>query len=301
MNWLKRAKQGIKTWRKKSLPDGLWLKCPSCGMILYRKELKKSHSVCQKCSYHFRIGSSEYIEILSDENSFTEINTSLKSEDPLSFKDSKKYTSRLKDAVKKSGMNSAIKTGVAAMGGRSIAIGVLDFSFMGGSMGSVVGEKIVRLVDVALSREIPLVIVSSSGGARMQESILSLMQMAKTSAAISKISRASLPYISVLTNPTTGGVAASFAFQGDIIVAEPKALIGFAGPRVIKETVGEELPKGFQTSEFLLEHGMIDMICGRGKLKSVLSFALDSLMHRVASDVVEDREDDIEKISFIQK
>lgn len=301
MNWLKRAKRGIKTWRKKSLPDGLWLKCPSCGMILYRKELKKSLSVCQKCSYHFRIGSSEYIEILSDKNSFTEINPSLKSEDPLGFKDSKKYTSRLKSAVKKSGMNSAIKTGVAAMEGHSFAIGVLDFSFMGGSMGSVVGEKIARLVDVALDRKIPLVMVSSSGGARMQESILSLMQMAKTSAAISKISRASLPYISVLTNPTTGGVAASFAFQGDLIIAEPKALIGFAGPRVIKETVGEELPKGFQTSEFLLEHGMIDMICGRGKLKSVLSFALDSLMHKAASDIVEDRQDDIEKISFIQQ
>ncbi len=300
MNWLKRAKQGIKTWRKKKVPGGLWLKCPSCGMILYQKELVKSYSVCQKCSYHFRIGAAEYIDLITDQYSFSELNSSLQSKDPLNFKDSKKYPSRLKKAGKKTGMNSAIKTGVASVRGRITAIGVLDFGFMGGSMGSVVGEKIARLADTAVSRKIPLVMVSSSGGARMQESILSLMQMAKVSAAVSKVSRVSLPYLSVLANPTTGGVAASFAFQGDLIIAEPKALIGFAGPRVIKETVGEELPEGFQTSEFLLEHGMIDMICGRRDLKKVLGFALNSLMGGAASDVVEDGVDDIEKISFIR-
>ena len=277
MNWLKRAKQGIKTWRKKNLPDGLWEKCPSCGEILYVKELSRHMSVCSKCDYHFRIGASEFIRLMTDDNSFIETETGLYSGDPLDFKDSKKYKNRIKETIKKTGMNSAIVTGTATIEGTYTALGILDFNFLGGSMGSVVGEKIVRVANVAIEKRIPLILVSASGGARMQESILSLMQMAKTSAAISRVSRAGLPYISVLTNPTTGGVAASFAFQGDVILAEPKALIGFAGPRVIRETVGEELPEGFQRSEFLVEHGMIDMIVSRRDVKGVLGFLLDSL------------------------
>jgi acetyl-CoA carboxylase carboxyl transferase subunit beta len=283
VNWLKRAKQGIKTWRKRNLPDGLWEKCPSCGEILYVKELGRQMSVCSKCDYHFRIGASEFIRLITDDNSFIETDASLYSGDPLDFKDSKKYKVRIKEIVKKMGMNSAIITGTATIEGLYAALGILDFGFLGGSMGSVVGEKIVRIADIAIEKRIPLILVSASGGARMQESILSLMQMAKTSAAIARISRAGLPYISVLTNPTTGGVAASFAFQGDVILAEPKALIGFAGPRVIRETVGEELPEGFQRSEFLLEHGMIDMIVSRRDIKSMLVFLLDSFEYGAAS------------------
>ncbi len=278
MNWLKKAKQGIKTWRKKNLPDGLWEKCPSCGEILYRKELSRSVSICHKCSYHFRIGAYQYIEILTDPATFIEMDVELTSDDPLEFKDSKRYKERVEQAMKKSGSNSAMVTGTANINGRRVALGVMDFGFMGGSMGSAVGEKIVRLAQKAVSDRLPLITVSASGGARMQESILSLMQLAKTSAAIAEISRAALPFISILTNPTTGGVAASFAFQGDIIIGEPQALIGFAGPRVIRDTVGEELPEGFQRSEFMLEHGMIDIICSRNELKKTLGLILDSLM-----------------------
>ncbi len=301
MNWLKRAKRGIKTWRKKNLPDGLWEKCPSCGEILYAKELVRSLSVCSKCDYHFRIGSSDYLGLLTDERSFIETERELYSADPLNFKDGKEYKTRIKEAIKKTRMNSAILTGTATMNGSHVAIGILDFSFLGGSMGSVVGEKIARLARLAAERRIPLILVSASGGARMQESILSLMQMAKTSAAIAALSRAGLPYISILTNPTTGGVAASFAFQGDIIIAEPKALIGFAGPRVIRETVGEELPEGFQSSEFLLEHGMIDMIVSRMDLKQKIGFMLDTLMCGAAASVEEkSRKHDRKNISLIR-
>ena len=277
MNWLKKAKRGIKTWRKKNLPDGLWEKCPSCGEILYVKELVRSMSVCPKCDYHFRIGSSDYLGLLTDEKSFIETERELYSADPLNFKDSKEYQARIKDAIKKTGMNSAIMTGTATMDGIHLGMGILDFGFLGGSMGSVVGEKIARLARLVVEKRIPLILVSASGGARMQESILSLMQMAKTSAAIAAVSRAGLPYISILTNPTTGGVAASFAFQGDIIIAEPKALIGFAGPRVIRETVGEELPEGFQRSEFLLELGLLDMVVPRPELKDTVTLCLSLL------------------------
>jgi len=277
MNWLKKARQGIRTWRKREVPDGLWEKCPSCGEILYRKELLRRMSVCSRCDFHFRINASRYLEILADEGSFEEMDSSLTSSDPLDFRDSRKYTGRIKEAVRKTGRKSAVLTGTASVEGRPIVYAILDFSFLGGSMGSVVGEKIRRAAERAVEERMPLVIVSASGGARMQESILSLMQMAKTSAAISEVSGARLPYISILTNPTTGGVAASFAFQGDVIIAEPRALIGFAGPRVIRETVGEELPEGFQRSEFLLEHGMIDMIKSRRELKKALGFVLDSL------------------------
>ena len=284
---MKKAKRGIKTWRKKNLPDGLWEKCPSCGEILYVKELVRSMSVCPRCDYHFRIGSSDYLGLLTEDKSFIETEQGLYSTDPLDFKDSKDYRTRIKDAIKKTGMNSAILTGTATMEGIYVGIGIIDFNFLGGSMGSVVGEKIARLARLAVEKRIPLILVSASGGARMQESILSLMQMAKTSAAIAALSKAGLPYISILTNPTTGGVAASFAFQGDIIIAEPKALIGFAGPRVIRETVGEELPEGFQRSEFLLEHGMIDMIVSRRELKKRIGFMLDTLTCGAAASVEE--------------
>lgn len=277
MNWLKKAKQSLKAFRRKKIPDGLWEKCPSCGEILFTKELKRQASVCPRCQFHFRIGALDYIDLLSDPSAFIEINSNLTSLDPLQFKDTKKYAERIKAAMDKTSLNSAIITGTASIDSMRFALGVMDFSFLGGSMGSVVGEKIYRLAKKAVEEKLPLVLVSASGGARMQESILSLMQMAKVSAAIAALSRAGIPYISILTNPTTGGVAASFAFQGDIIIAEPKALIGFAGPRVIRETVGEELPEGFQRAEFLLEHGMIDMIRSRKELKDTLSFLLRAL------------------------
>jgi acetyl-CoA carboxylase carboxyl transferase subunit beta len=241
------------------------------------------------------------MDILTDDGSFDETEASLSSLDPLSFRDSKKYTDRVRGARKKTGRNSAILTGTARIDGSPVALAVLDFSFLGGSMGSVVGEKIRRIADVAIEKRLPLVILSASGGARMQESILSLMQMAKTSAAIAAVSRARLPYISILTNPTTGGVAASFAFQGDVIIAEPKALIGFAGPRVIRETVGEELPEGFQRSEFLLEHGMIDMIKSRRELRKSLGYVLDSLTGSgLAGAEAEQRENGEKTITLIR-
>ncbi len=301
MNWLKKAKRGIRTWRKKELPDGLWEKCPACGEILYLKELIKLQSVCPKCDYHFRLNPSRYIDMLADESSFTEIDKSVSSIDPIQFRDSKKYKDRIHSAREKTGSNSAVMTGTATMGGRPVVLGIMDFSFMGGSMGSAVGEKITRAAMKAVAERSPFIMVSASGGARMQESILSLMQMAKTSAAIANLSEASLPFISILTNPTTGGVAASFAFQGDIIIAEPKALIGFAGPRVIRETVGEELPEGFQRSEFLLEHGMIDMITSRRELKKTLVFILDSLMCGVSTRAEEkNQENDRNTISLVR-
>lgn len=301
MNWLKKAKQGIKTWRKKDVPDGLWEKCPSCGEILYRKELLRLRSVCPKCEYHFRINASAFIDILADEGSFAETEASLTSLDPLEFRDSRKYTDRIKGALKKTGRRSAIITGTARIEDQPVVLAILDFSFLGGSMGSVVGEKIKRAADLAIENRLSLIILSASGGARMQESILSLMQMAKTSAAVAAVSRARLPYISILTNPTTGGVAASFAFQGDVIIAEPKALVGFAGPRVIRETVGEELPEGFQRSEFLLEHGMIDMIKNRRELKKALGFVLDSLTGSgLAGAEAEQRENGQNKITLIR-
>ncbi len=291
MNWLKKARSGIRTWKRKSIPEGLWKKCPSCGEILYAEALEEKLSVCPVCSMHFRISAEKYIDILFDDNTFTELYGELSSCDPLSFKDSKRYTARLKAARKKTGRKSAVITGTADMKGRRTAVAVMDFSFMGGSMGSVVGEKIARIIRKAVEERLPVVVVSASGGARMQESILSLMQMAKTSAAIALLSDAGLPFISILTHPTTGGVAASFAFQGDVIIAEPKALIGFAGPRVIRETVGEELPEGFQRSEFLLEHGMIDMICERGSMKGAVGFIIESLMRSGSAENKQQKEE----------
>lgn len=277
MEWFKKVRMGLKTQAKRSIPDGVWIKCDKCGDIIFKKELAQNLWVCVKCGYHFRIRSGDYIQLLSDEGSFEEFDTHVLAVDPLKFKDSKKYTDRVKNAMKTTGLTEATRTGIGTIDGRTIVMGLLAFDFLGGSMGSVVGEKIARATERALREQIPLLIVSSSGGARMQEGALSLMQMAKTSARLAQLSEAGIPYISILTHPTTGGVAASFAMLGDIIIAEPGALIGFAGPRVIEQTIGQELPDGFQRSEFLLEHGFIDVITSRKDLKSTISKLLNHL------------------------
>jgi acetyl-CoA carboxylase carboxyl transferase subunit beta len=270
MAWFKRAKAGFSADSKKNLPDGLWIKCTQCAEVLYKKELEKSHSVCTNCGFHFRITSDDYIRIMTDASTFFEINAGLQAEDPLKFKDTERYVDRLKKAVNKTKMNEAVKTGTANIHGLPVVLAVMDFRFVGGSMGSVVGEKIARAIDLALLRKFPMIILSASGGARMQESAYSLMQMAKTSARLAMLADANLPYISLLTHPTTGGVTASFSMLGDVIIAEPGALIGFAGPRVIKQTIGQDLPEGFQRSEFLLEHGFLDAIVHRSELKDTL-------------------------------
>jgi len=253
------------------------MKCASCNEITYRKQLVANSYVCSKCGSYFRIGGKEYIDLLTDEGSFTEYFSDIKPTDPLKFYDVKKYAKKLKEAQKKTGDNDAFICGLCSINGVSAAIGALNFAFMGGSMGSVVGEKIVMLTEKAVRDKLPVVIVSASGGARMQEGILSLMQMAKTSGALAKLANEKLPFISVLTNPTTGGVSASFAFLGDVIMSEPKALIGFAGPRVIEQTIRQKLPEGFQKAEFLLEKGQIDMIVERGELKNKISEILNIL------------------------
>jgi acetyl-CoA carboxylase carboxyl transferase subunit beta len=273
MAWFKKdtaANEAIPE-KKVKIPEGLWVKCNSCKETIYRKEVDNSLKVCPKCGYHFPISIEERIGHLIDEGTFKELYSSLAPEDPLEFKDSIRYKQRLKNYQKKTGYNDSIVIGTGAVGGYTVVLGILNFSFMGGSMGSVVGEKVVLAVDKAIENRSPLIIVSASGGARMQEGIISLMQMAKTSAAIARLGDAGLPYISILTDPTFGGVTASFAMLGDIVVAEPKALIGFAGPRVIEQTIKQQLPPGFQRAEFLLEHGLIDMIVERKKLKETLT------------------------------
>jgi len=278
MSWLRRTKKKLQgSPQKKSVPDGLWRKCDFCSEILYVKELEKRLWVCSKCDYHFMISTENYIEIICDPGSFEETHTGIRSADPLEFRDSKRYKDRIRDYTKKTGKEDAVVTGFARMAGRGVVLAIMDFSFMGGSMGSVVGEKISRAMNDSIEGRHPLIVVSRSGGARMQESIFSLMQMAKTSAMLSKMSEERVPYISILTNPTTGGVTASFASLGDVIIAEPKALIGFAGPRVIKQTIGQELPEGFQRSEFLLNHGMIDMVCSRNNLRHTVEELLGFL------------------------
>jgi len=259
------------------LPGGLWEKCPGCAEILYSRELTRNRMVCPKCGHHFKLTADQRINLIADRQSFEEFDMTLRSTDPLSFKDTIRYRDRLKRAEKKSGATEAIRTGRAALNGRKIMLAVFDGAFIGGSMGIVVGEKLARLAEYALRENLPLIIVSASGGARMQEGIYSLMQMAKVSAALVRLAEAGLPYISVLTDPTTGGVAASFAMQGDIIIAEPGALIGFAGPRVIEQTIRSKLPEGFQRSEFLLTHGMVDAVVERGRMKEVLAEMLDLL------------------------
>jgi acetyl-CoA carboxylase carboxyl transferase subunit beta len=258
--------------KKVKIPEGLWVKCDNCKEIIYRKEVEKNFKVCPKCDYHFRISASERLPFLVDEGSFLEVEDGLSPRDFLGFKD---YRDKLKSSRKKTGLKDAVISGEAKIGGMPVSVVVMDFNFMGGSMGSVVGEKIVRAVERAIEKKTPFVAVASSGGARMQEGILSLMQMAKTAAAIARLGKAGLPFISILTDPTFGGVTASFAMLGDIIIAEPKSLIGFAGPRVIEQTIKQQLPSGFQRAEFLQDHGMVDMIVSRRDMHAALAKVLD--------------------------
>jgi acetyl-CoA carboxylase carboxyl transferase subunit beta len=276
MPWFRRSKDNISPESQKlDLPDGLWEKCPGCGEIIHKKQLESNLWTCLKCEHHFRIGSEEYINILLDKGSFKELFKKMRSSDPLKFEDTKKYKDRLYATVKTLKLQEAVRVGTGKMNERQIAFGCMDFKFIGGSMGSVVGEKIARITDKAFKGKIPLVIVSSSGGARMMEGAYSLMQLAKSSSRLARLADARIPYVSVLTDPTTGGTTASYAMLGDINIAEPKALIGFAGPRVIKQTIGKDLPEGFQRSEFLLEKGFVDIISSRQKLKETISNVLE--------------------------
>ncbi|RJQ23999.1 MAG: acetyl-CoA carboxylase carboxyltransferase subunit beta [Nitrospiraceae bacterium] len=269
MAWFKKKEQPAIS-KKVKVPEGLWVKCNSCKEIIYRKEVDKNLKVCPKCNYHFRISAKERISLLADQDSFIETGQNLRSKDPLNFKDQITYRERLGDYRKKTDNSDAAITGSASIGGHKVVLIVLDFEFMGGSMGSVVGEKFVLAAEKATEEEMPLISVSSSGGARMHEGIISLMQMAKTSASLSRLKETRMPYISILADPTFGGVSASFAMLGDIIIAEPKSLIGFAGPRVIEQTIKQQLPENFQTAEFLLQHGMIDMIVSRKEMKQIV-------------------------------
>ncbi|WP_309398024.1 acetyl-CoA carboxylase, carboxyltransferase subunit beta [Cerasicoccus maritimus] len=264
--------------KKKDIPAGLWTKCPESGEIVYNKELEENWMVVPKSGYHFQLKARRRMELLIDDGTFVEHDESLASVDPLEFVDNKPYPKRIEAAMAKTGENDALLSGTGELEGMPVSVAVMDFSFNGGSMGSVVGEKIARAIERATAGNMPVIIVCASGGARMQEGILSLMQMAKTSAALARHSEAGLPYVAVLTNPTMAGVMASFASLGDVIIAEPKALIGFAGPRVIKETTQQDLPAGFQTSEFLLEHGLIDQIVPRLEMKTRLATLLKAFM-----------------------
>ncbi|MGN7824505.1 acetyl-CoA carboxylase carboxyltransferase subunit beta [Chitinophaga varians] len=272
-SWFKRIKQGISTStsEKKEAPDGLWHKCPNCKKTTTVKDLKEHYYVCDKCNYHNRINSKEYFEIIFDDNQFEELFSNIYPTDFLGFKDLKPYADRLKDAQKKSGLKDAMTVGTGKVNGLDLVVACMDFNFIGGSMGSVVGEKIARSIDYCIVHKMPLMIISKSGGARMMESAFSLMQMAKTSAKLTQLATARLPFISLMTDPTTGGVTASFAMLGDVNIAEPGALIGFAGPRIIKETIKKDLPAGFQSAEFLLEHGFLDFIMDRKELKTRLA------------------------------
>ncbi|MBI4707274.1 MAG: acetyl-CoA carboxylase carboxyltransferase subunit beta [Candidatus Omnitrophica bacterium] len=269
MAWFKKKEQPAIA-KKVKVPEGLWVKCNSCKEIIYRKEVEKNLKVCPKCNYHFRISAKERISLLVDENSFVEIGVNLVSKDPLNFKDQVSYRDRLGEYQKKTSNKDAAMAGSALIGNHKTMLVVLDFEFMGGSMGSVVGEKFVMAAEKAAEEELPLISVASSGGARMHEGIISLMQMAKTSASIARFKEKRMPFISILADPTFGGVSASFAMLGDIMIAEPKSLIGFAGPRVIEQTIKQQLPENFQTAEFLLQHGMIDMIVPRKELKQTI-------------------------------
>lgn len=276
MGWFKRLKEGIttSTKEKKETPEGLWYKCPSCKKIHTAQDHAGNKYVCSECGYHERIGSREYFEVIFDDNQFTELNENMVSGDPLEFSDTKKYTDRLTDTIRKTGMKDALRSAYGKVNGQELVVCCMDFGFIGGSMGSVVGEKIARAIDFCIKTRSPLLIISKSGGARMMEAAFSLMQMAKTSAKLSQLAENKLPYISLLTDPTTGGVTASYAMLGDLNIAEPGSLIGFAGPRVVKETIGKDLPKGFQTAEFVLEHGFLDKIVQRTELKEHLTAML---------------------------
>jgi len=281
MAWFKRKEKGIQTATedKKDIPKGLWYKSPT-GKIIDSEELEKNLWVSPEDGYHVRIGSKEYFEILFDNGEYKEIAKSLTSKDMLKFEDTKKYVDRLKEATSKTQLNDAVRVAVGNSKGEKLVVAAMDFAFIGGSMGSVVGEKIARGIDYSLKHNIPFLMISKSGGARMMEAGFSLMQMAKTSAKLTQLSDAKIPYISLCTDPTTGGISASFAMLGDINIAEPGALIGFAGPRIVKDTTGKDLPEGFQTSEFLLEHGFLDFITHRKELKKNVNLYLDLILNR---------------------
>jgi len=280
MSWFTRKDKGIQTSteEKKDVPKGLWYKTPS-GKVIETKELKENLYVSPEDGYHVRIGSAEYFEILFDDNKFKELDKNLVSKDPLKFEDTKKYTDRLKEAKEKTKLNDAVRTAVGKSLGKDLVIAAMDFKFVGGSMGSVVGEKIARAIDYSIQHKIPFLMISKSGGARMQEASLSLMQLAKTSVKLAQLAEARIPYISLCTDPTTGGTTASFAMLGDINIAEPNALIAFAGPRIVKDTTGKDLPEGFQRSEFVLEHGFLDAIYERKEMKKQINLYLDLIQN----------------------
>jgi acetyl-CoA carboxylase carboxyl transferase subunit beta len=276
MAWFKKVRKPIEPLAKSQpsrVPEGLWVKCPSCGEVIYNKDLAATLSVCPKCAHHFRLGATERLRMLFDAT-WQEYDTDLQSTDPLKFVDTKPYRKRLEASIAATGMKDAVICATGRIDDIETSVAAMEYSFIGGSMGVVVGEKITRAIERAIERRLPVVIVSSSGGARMMEGALSLMQMAKISAALARLDRARLPYVSVLTDPTTGGVTASFAMLGDVNIAEPKALIGFAGPRVIEQTIRQKLPDGFQRSEFLLEHGMLDLVVDRRELKAAIARVL---------------------------
>ncbi len=281
-SWFQRKEKGIitPTELKKETPDGLWYQCPSCKKVIHSREHKKNFYTCISCNYHEKIGSEEYFELIFDDNAFTEINPNLTSSDPLEFTDTKPYPDRVVATIKKTGLKDAVRTAEGEMNAKKIVVACMDFRFIGGSMGSVVGEKIARAIDHALKIKAPFLMISKSGGARMMEGSFSLMQMAKTSARLALLSEAGIPYVSLMTDPTTGGVTASYAMLGDFNIAEPGALIGFAGPRVIRETIGKDLPEGFQSAEFLLEHGFLDFIVDRKDLKQRLSDLLSIIFFK---------------------
>ena len=283
MAWFRKDKKPLTAQDKRDVPSNVFDKCAGCGEILYRERLAQNLNVCPTCGHHLRISAEEYVELLMDEGSFEELDENLRAADPLRFRDLKAYKDRVAVAEAKGG-SEALISGVGTLDGIPVALAVMDFSFIGGSMGSVVGEKIARAGRVALERKTPLLVVSASGGARMQEGIYSLMQMAKTSAVLARLHEAGLPYFSILTNPTTGGVTASYAMLGDVNLAEPGALVGFAGPRVIEETIKQELPKGFQRSEFLLEHGMVDRVVDRRELKETVALLLRHMLSPAGSE-----------------
>lgn len=281
MAWFKRTQKGIQTATedKKDVPKGLWYKSPT-GKIVDADELARNLYVSPEDGFHVRIGSKEYFEILFDNNEFTELDAKMTAKDPLHFVDTKKYSDRLKDAQAKTKLNDAVRTGVGKSKGRDLVVCCMDFAFIGGSMGAVVGEKIARGIDHSIKNKIPFVMISKSGGARMMEAAYSLMQLAKTSAKLAQLADAKIPYISLCTDPTTGGTTASYAMLGDVNISEPGALIGFAGPRVVKDTTGKELPEGFQTAEFLLEHGFLDFISPRKELKDKINLFLDLILNQ---------------------
>mgnify|MGYP001574408792 CR=1 FL=1 len=281
MAWFKRTDKGIQTptEAKRDTPKGLWYKSPT-GKIIETEELEKNYFVSPEDGYHVRIGSAEYFNILFDDNKFKELNPKITSKDPLKFSDKKKYTDRLEAAYKKTDLKDAVRTAIGKSKGKELVVACMDFSFIGGSVGSVVGEKIARAADYALKKKIPIMIISKSGGARMMEAGLSLMQLAKTSAKLAQLSEAGIPYISLCTDPTTGGTTASFAMLGDINISEPGALIGFAGPRVVRDTTGKELPEGFQTAEFVQEHGFLDFITHREHLKDKVNQYIDLILNQ---------------------